>query len=257
MEALRARYPRMRLDSAAGEAIPGTQYRAAWFRYATPGDETVYGALLAAWTTDTGRLVWTRDHRGDFPPHRLVWLDLDRDGRTDLFFTAGEETVLETFVFLQHGAGQMTADSVFAPAYVNMNAYVPLVDLDGDGSPELIEPLTTDDAEDPDYTGPCSESPPPPAVHRAAVEEYARIAGAWDAANVKFSPTDFAFRTLHLSRPVRILQLRDGHARVATADYMEHLRWRATLLEQYRAAAPDACRVEIDRVLRSLRSHGD
>lgn len=249
LAALRARYPGVRVHEGNGETVPGTNERAGWFRYDTPENENAYGAIIAVWSAEAGVLVWTRQHPGDFPPHGLVWLDADGDGRTDLFFTAGEETVLETHLFTRRAGKTASVESAFARAYVNDSAYVPLVDLDRDGTPELIEPTTVDEAGE---MGPCIETPVPPAVHRAAADEYARIALPFDAANVRFSDSAFAFGTLHVRHPIRVLQVREGRARDATADFREHLHWRAALLSRYRDASTDRCRAELDGVLQDL-----
>jgi hypothetical protein len=253
--AVRAMYPGARLQTTRAVPVPGTEHRAASFRYDTPGDADAYGAIIAVWTADTGRLVWTRDHRGDFPPHRLVWLDADRDGRTDLFFTAGEENVLETYLFTHRADEDASADSLFAQAYYNGGGYTTLLDLDGDGAPELIQPP---DQTEEEFGEPVACQPPhPAAVREGARQAYARLAGRFDPANVRwFQRDDFAVWTLYLHEPIRILQLRDGGVRDATRDFPGHLRWRAALLEQHRAAASEECRAEIDAVLRHLRSHG-
>ncbi|HST60856.1 MAG TPA: VCBS repeat-containing protein [Longimicrobium sp.] len=255
MDAVRARYPGVQLRAAQAEPVPGTDHRAASIRYDTPGDADAYGAIIAVWGADTGRLVWTREHRGDFPPNRLVWLDADRDGRTDLFFTAGDEDVLLTYLFTRRAGENASADSAFTLAYYNGGGFTTLLDLDGDGAPELIQPPDNTDEEfgAPD---PC-QPPHPPAVRQGASQEYARLAGPFDPANVRwFEREDFAAWTLYLHQPIRILQLRDGKVRDATDDFPQHLRWRAGLLEQHRAVANEECRAAIDATLRHLRSHG-
>lgn len=254
MAAVRARYRGARLQAAVAEPVPGTNDRAALFRYDTPADADAYGAIIAVWAADSGRLVWTREHRGDFPPHRLVWRDADRDGHTDLFFTAGEENVLETYLFTRRAGEDASADS-FTQAYYNGSGYTTLLDLDGDGAPELIQPPAGMDEQ---FGAPDACQPPhPPAVRRGASQEYARLAGAFDPANVRgFEREDFAVWTLYLHAPIRILQLRDGKVRDATRDFPQHLRWRAGLLEQHRAVASKECRAAIDVTLRHLRNHG-
>lgn len=252
--AIRQRYPNLRLDADLAAPVPGTAYRAASIPYGSPTDDEDYGTLLAVWVARGGVPVWTHEHRGDFPPHGLVWVDADRDGRTDLFFTGGEETVSESFLFLDRGERSAGSDSAYTLAYQNVRDYVPLLDLDGDGAPELVTPTDSVSSDGGDV--PCMESPLPDSIERAATAEYARHVGTFDRANVKYSEENFAAGTMHLIRPIRILQARDGAMRDATRDFPEHLRWRAAQLERYRASADAMCRAYLDGTLRDLRAHG-
>lgn len=238
-------------DTAA--AVPGTAWRSGILRYDTPGDSTRYGSVVALWNAEDGRVVWTHDHPGDFAPHRLVWTDADADRQPDLFFTAGHEDVFETYLFRNRIGGGTAADSAFAMAYRSDTQYTTLLDLDGDGAPELIEGGYPKDLEA-DDDDPCAETPLPAEVHAAAEQEYARRVGAFDAANFRYGlgPGEFEPITLHLMVPIRILQIRDGAPHDATRDFPGHLRWRADLLRQYRASADASCRAHLDGLIRYL-----
>lgn len=252
MEALRARYAGRRVSGTGGEAVPGTRFRASWFRYDTPGREDGYGAIVAVWTADEGRLVWTLDHPGDFPPGQLAWLDADRDGQTDLFFISGEENVFETYLFANRThRNPPSPDSAFALAYRSGNDYTTLLDLDGDGSPELID--SGHPGEEHVESEECMDQPPPSTTVAEAQREYARRAGPFDAANFKYGYESFAPVTLHLLDPVRILQLREGRVQDATGRFSEHVRWRIGVLQGYRDASSGECRAHIERIIRHLR----
>jgi hypothetical protein len=81
-------------------------------------------------------------------------------------------------------------DSAFTLAYRSGNDYTTLLDLDGDGAPELM---------DSGYPGEehveameCGEAPPPVEVKQAAAREYARRAASFDRANFRYGTDDFA-----------------------------------------------------------------
>ncbi|HEX2081339.1 MAG TPA: VCBS repeat-containing protein [Longimicrobium sp.] len=232
-------------------AVPGTAYRSGILSYHTPGRDDAYGYTAALWTAEDGRVLWTHDHRGDFRPHELVWLDVDADRDPDLFFTSGEEDVFQTYLFANRAGGSGAADSALSLAYRSGNDYTTLLDLDGDGAPELID--SGHAGEQHVETPACEEAPMPDAVKQAAAQEYARRVASFDRANFKYGMDAFAPLTLHLLDPVRILQVRDGQVRDATRGFAEHLRWRIGVLEQYRALADAGCRAHLDGVIRHLR----
>lgn len=252
MEALRARYAGRRLGHTRAEAVPGTRLRATSVPYETPGREDGYGEIVALWSAEDGKLVWAHEHPGDFPPGGLIWLDADRDGETDLFFIAGEEDVFETYLFVNRThRDPPSPDSAFVLAYRSGNDYTTLLDLDGDGAPELIDSGHSGD-EHVDVEA-CIDQPPPAAFLAEAQREYARRVGTFDAANFKYGHADFAPWTLHLLDPVRILQLRDGRVQDVTTAFGEHVRWRIGVLQGYRDASSGECRAHIDRILTHLR----
>lgn len=251
VRAVRARYPRAQVRSPEVVAVPGTAYRSGMLWFETPGDDRAYGTVVAVWTADEGRLLWTHEHSGDNRPHRLVWLDADADGRSDLFFTSGEETSYETYLFTNRTGSSAAPDSAFALAYRSGNGYTTLLDLDGDGAPELIDSGHAGDehVETPE----CSESPAPAGVKQSAAREYARHVASFDAANHKYGFDEFAHWTLHLLERVKILQIREGKLRDSTRAFPEHLLWRVGVLETWRASATPACRARLDRIIHHLR----
>ncbi|MBW3655628.1 MAG: VCBS repeat-containing protein [Gemmatimonadetes bacterium] len=267
LAALRVRYPtfkleprdtsaslppweRVNLPHAVGGTGRGTGYRAGVFGFTAPGAEWPYGSVVAVWDAKGG-LVWTHDRGGDFPPHPLTWLDVDSDGDTDLFFTAGHENVLETNLFLNE-AGRRSRDSAFVLVYQDSSNYTALLDLDSDGTPELIDSGRSG-GDEYDEEGPCADYPLPPAVLDSAGREYARYAGTFDRANVKFFAEGFAPWTLHLLDPVRILQVRNGRIHDATREFPGHLRWRLRMLEAYSETVDEACRAYLEPAVADLR----
>jgi len=73
----------------------------------------------------------------DYPPHTEVRNDLNADGIADYFYLTGSEDYANTCVYLGEKKG---AKKTFKLVYEDKDAYDVILDLNGDGKPELLAP---------------------------------------------------------------------------------------------------------------------
>lgn len=237
------------LRHLATETVPSLGARASHFHYEDPGGWP-RGRAVALWREASDRVAenfWIHLHPGDFPPHALHWLDLDGDGASDLFYTAGYDDVEETRVFLNRM--EVEGAPPFVRAIEETADYLGVVDLDDDGRPELLDPGDPDfGSETPVWFDGCA------LPDRAAAEAWVRfgdLAEGWEELN--------RYETLHPLRRVRVLRLERSAAPPwyevvdVTRRFPDHLRWRLGLLEEVEGADRE-CREMIEGLRAWIRS---
>ena len=229
-----------------GDTVPSSSLRWAIYHQTRPGDE--YARVVWVVSDSTGRVRWVSRHESEYVPHTMLWRDLSGDGLGDVIALSGQEETFESRVFLQRRPDPARGDStLFRLAYEDTSQYATLVDLDGDGRPEVLDPVDFTRAPE-DDAAECSVEISD-AVTREARGEYERIGRPWHAANFTYGIPDFAVSTLMLLLPLRIVQFDADSAIDATSRFPDHVRWRLRLLEQVRDATPDACRAPVDSVV--------
>jgi hypothetical protein len=250
-EFVRAHHPGLRVELLGSQPARGSRYGLTTYEFASNEEGDGYGSGMVLWT---GRGTPVGDVRlnGDSPPHTVRWLDFDGDGRRDLFVLWGAEDELGTGVFLDRGADRFS-DSAFVPAYVSHTEYASLLDLDGDGRPEIVEPDGWKGGEAEEW--PCTDMDVPAGVRRDAAREYARLArGVGDANFTYGEDRDYEPTVMALWMPVRILAVRGTRAVDVTREQAGHVRWRLGMLQRMRAAGVSkACAAELGRVAGVMR----
>lgn len=246
VDQLRARLGDATYYPRGGDTIPSSSLRWALYHQTRPGDE--FARVVWVVSDSTGRVRWVSRHETEYVPHTMLWKDLSGDGLADVIALGGQEEIFESRVFLQRQPDPAHGDSaLFRLAYEDTSQYAALVDLDGNGRPELLDPVDFTRAVDEDEAecGPDVSE----AVSREARSEYDRIGRPYHAANFTYGIPDFAFTTLMLLHPLRIVQFDGDTAIDATSRFPDHARWRVRLLEQVRDATPSACRAPVDSVV--------
>lgn len=209
--------------------------------YARPAGDWPYGHAIVLWREggDSVAALWFRLFPGT-APHALHWRDFDGDGREDLFFTAGFEDLEQTYLFLERMTEAEGTPGAMHLAFSDDADYATVVDLDGDGRPEILDPLEPD--------------APYGSASECRLSEAGRDEGAarYRALASGFAPLN-RYRTLYPLRPVRILRLERAETGIAysledvTDRYPEHLRWRRRLWSATEPAWPGAsCRERLD-----------
>lgn len=248
---VKRRLGRATIGASDSGTIPGTRLNWTSF-FASPPSEREPGALIWVVSDSAGAIRWFEHYPTDTWPHTVVWQDLSGDSLPDLFALSGQESEFDSRVYLQRAPGRPGRDTIlFHLAYRDTTQYAALVDLDGDGKPELLDRAG----------GPVNEEsdcgPHVPDSLKADVQqEYERTGRRFHTANFTYGDLPaFGVTTLMVTVPVNIIQFRGDSAIDATAEFPRHLQWRLGILEEVRAATPEECREELDPVLEHFRSH--
>ena len=187
-------------------------------------------------------VLWLYLHDGDFPPHQVHWADFDGDGREDLFFYAGFEDVATTHLYLNRIASDTYGVSQFARGYSNDEVYATVVDVDGNGRPELLVPDRYFDEDDP-----CASELHELEANNADVqEEYRRLTNGFGHFN--FDSDLFLFRSV---------QVISVGAPPDPAKTTNHLRWRIRILEEAMPQISEPCRARVRSVISHLEREAD
>ena len=162
------------------------------FGYVSRQSASPYGEGFAVWSHKSSTVLWLYLHDGDFPPHQVHWADFDGNRPEDLFFYAGFEDVATTHLYLNRIASDTYGVSQFARGYSNDEVYATVVDMDGNGRPELLVPDRYFDEDDP-----CASELHELEANNADVqEEYRRLANGYGHFN--FDSDLFLFRSVQV-----------------------------------------------------------
>ena len=254
----------------ADSTEPPAPYRMLRFTYEAAGPRRPgvrgNGHGLALWRSRDFLPLWYLVKPGDHPPHTLFWTDANRDGRVDLYVLAGVGDVRSTFVYVDRGARAAFTDSAFALAYTNTSGYASLVDLDADGTPEIIDSRHRGGSLA-SLPG-CADQEVPRRLHGPVAREYRRIAGEFDDANYKFGMTEdelettearaeHALQALRLLHPVKIVTVHGARSVDLTPEFPDHLRWRLTILGEIRkdlsGKKQRRCRNSVDALIKHIK----
>lgn len=199
-----------------------------------------YGEGFAVSSPKTRVVLWIYLHLGDYPPHEVRWADFDGDGRLDIFFHAGFEDVATTHVYVNRVVADRFGLTQFAPAYENSKTYSVVLDFEGDGRPELLEPEAY-----PDEFDPCaSEFRVFESANEEARNEYRRLAERFDSFNFKFGFDDDEYPGLSLFERIRVKSVSES---VMTEPVQTHLRWRLRILRSAQPHVSPGCREQVTR----------
>ena len=195
-----------------------------------------YGRGLAVIVHDSITL-WNLDY-GDYPSHSYNWLDFDGDGDKDLYTLAGEEMYFNSRLFLNMG------DSL-KEIFSNDFSYCPLIDIDNDGIPEILntrnEGVVEVDYEEVGITS---------IENRKISNEYDLIVGSFDEYNYKYNmPKWYKLFSLNILSSVNILKVKNGKMIDVSKGYESHFCFRLNLLQSL-----DSTSERVEKVKKELIS---
>ncbi|WP_242920930.1 FG-GAP repeat domain-containing protein [Pontibacter liquoris] len=194
------------------------------------------------WTIENGDFnpLWQEKDSSDFPPHTFSFVDFNNDGRKDLTVLFGQEDVYGTDVYLNQSAKTYSKDN-FKLAYQNWNDYLVIVDIDGDGVPELLDSgyEGTEHVEGPEFflTDEVRER-----IH----QKYDEIAHVKGANNFHFNmPNHFKVFNSFLLDSIKVVGFENGEFVDKTCRYQDYLDWRIAILKQMKSdGRNDSKRIE-------------
>lgn len=184
--------------------------------YKSMGD---YGRGIAL-TKNDSIITWKLEY-GDYTSHTFNWIDFDNDGDNDLYTFAGEEEYFSSRLYLNVG------DSL-KEIYNNTLCYCPLIDINNDGTPEILNTNNSAVVEV-DYD---SELNLTDDQQSKISKEYDAIVGKFDQNNFKYNmPKFYKLFSMDILSSVTILELANGELIDVSKDYPEHFCFRIELLQ--------------------------
>jgi hypothetical protein len=249
---IRARHPGLHLEMRGSASGQGSRYGSTFYELAKDDESDEYASGVVLWTGG-GTPIADLRLNGESPPHTVRWLDFDGDGRRDLLVLWGDEDEEGTSIFLDR-AGSHARDQAFVAAYENRGQYAGVLDLDGDGRPEIVQPDAWRGGETEEW--PCADMEPPADVRAQAAQEYRRLTRGVRDANFTYGEEGgYEPTVMALWMPVRILAVRGARAVDVTREHAGHVRWRVGLLQRMRGApgVTKECAAELDRVANVMR----
>lgn len=213
--------------------------------------------------------IWFFKMNGDFGPHSLQLIDINLDGRMDLFFYAGFEDVFSTYIFTANFRDSLSTEydqNNYLKAYFNENDYSVLINLEGEKQPLIL---------DSGYEGKVNRSGAScfdnhselavmpensltmtDSIKDEIVMKYKEVTGQLDSYNFDYNMPDVypVFNTFILD-PIKLIKI-DGHvSRDVTSQHPEYLRWRIRILKALQQESSENCSPYIERTIKHLESY--
>lgn len=244
------------------EWLPGKQLLWSRFDYETPGTEGNWpnGSWLVLWSPQGGAPIWANEWKSEMGNmHTVKWMDFNGDGLLDLWVLSGEEDEYLTELFLsQKGALNSSQNQTprfnqraLVKRYESNTSYSSLLDVDGDGLPEILDDGLKAKSEE-DSLCVYGEKPLElgNGVFEAASTQYQGLAGRFAQDNPTYAmPAVYEALALKLFAPVRLLKVSKSGKLIAASLPVEHLKWREAVLTDTAAAASADCSAMAKRLL--------
>jgi len=213
--------------------------------------------------------LWYKMIHGDFGPHSVRLLDVNNDGKLDLFFYAGFEDVFSTFIYTASYTDAFSDPfhkDNFVNSYTNENDYSVLIKPEGAQQPVIL---------DSGYEGNIHVSGMACFDDQSAIvikdenrltisetireeirEKYFEITGQLDEYNFNYNMPEvyFLFNTKILD-PVKLYQIEGELPVEVTSEYPEYLEWRIDILKQIKNDSSENCSEIIKKRVDHLKSY--
>lgn len=193
--------------------------------------------------------IWTLKWLTDFEPHSFIYTDFNRDGKKDIAFYAGFEDVFITKVYLSNLSNLKHANNNYILAYENNNSYVMFADIDKDGTPEMLEEVSSK-TDEPRFCAKEGEFIELSAKSSTAINnEYDRIVGSFDKYNFKYgSKKHYKISNISLLAKMRPIEIVGKKPIDVSRKYKIHFKWRADTLQEIQNSNPKSCRNMLGKI---------
>lgn len=231
--------------------LPNDPYMWTRYRYSKDG-EWPYGVVYILWRSDTSTPIWGLDWPGDFQIHSLAREDFNGDGRKDLFFFAGFEDVFSTHVYVWNGESTSYSRDNMYEVYKNKNDYSVVMDIEGDGRPEILDSGHTGDIH---IDNLCRDDGSgyaiiPSSIRTKVEKKYHELVGKFDKLNFTYNmPEHYAVMNMSIIHPIKIMRIEGDVAKDVTPQYQLHLQWRLNVLRKIRDTNKGGCKQLVDSVI--------
>lgn len=239
-----------------------------FFSYSSKEKDWPYGSGFVITHPQRDEPLWYKIVDGDFGPHSVSLLDLNGDGKLDLFFYAGFEDVFSTYAYASNYEDIISepfSDNNFVEAYSNENDYSVLLNLKGSNHPVILD--SGFEGEEHRSSRSCFKdlgravlSENQISVTEPVIEDirrkYNKVTGHLDKYNFDYNmPEAYRIFNTKLLYPVKIYEMRDKESIDVTDEYPEYIKWRVSILERIKSDSPDKCADNIDKTIKYLQSH--
>lgn len=190
----------------------------------------------------SAELIWrfSKPEFGDLIFNKISLLDFNNDNFSDIIICVGDEASFYTYIFIYH-------QGRFQQAYFKYAKYPTIVDLDGNGKPELlVNTYRSQEKEIPfwfqgfDY-------------HKDELNAlYSKIVA--NNKNWSYHP-DYPWAALHLCFPIQIMEMENGQFIDTTKRYQEHLKERIQFISKIKTELPASELEGCNQVLEQLKHY--
>lgn len=244
------------------------EFIARFFVYKIKSDDWTGGVGFEITHPERDELLWYTMIHGDYGPHSVQLIDIDQNGKLDLFFYAGFEDVFSTFIYSSNYKEALTDPynkDNFIKSYENLNDYSVLIKPDGANQPLIL---------DSGYEGNIHRSGTACLEDQSAIviqnenrititesvksnieSKYREITGDLDQYNFDYNLPDvyFIFNTKILD-PIKLFKIKDQELVDVTSEYPGYLAWRIDVLNQIKLDSSEKCDGIIQKRIQYLKS---
>lgn len=248
------------------------------FTYTTPTNES-FGSGLALFDKKTLNLIWNKQFNGDTYPHSYSWFDFNKDGKSDLFFLLGFESVSETYLYISNIKTESFSNKNFILVYENKDAYSSLMDFDKDGFPEILDSGDNDAKqlrqscsrgvensiqEIPRYTEISETSLDSfyalPSINaeigEEIISEYQKLVGHYGKSNFDYHMDNYNYY-IHMGMflPVRVIKVIGMKATDISRKFPEHYKWRINIINEIKDTNDISCSDQLEFLVKILKQN--
>lgn len=209
---------------------------------------------------------WYKSIDGDFGPHTVSTLKINKDKKLDIFFYTGFEDVFSTYIYLgNYDSITSYSEKNFVQIYSNRNSYSVLFDLDGDNYPEILDSGYKGNKHKNGFS--CLENPYDitikqkdrlvfsDSVKQAITDKYFDLTGPFDQYNFDYSmPKAYPLINTFILSPIKIFKVEGSNLLNVTSAYSGYLTWRIKILKQIKEDSSKKCGKRIDNIITYLNN---
>ncbi|NGP76858.1 hypothetical protein G3570_09455 [Balneolaceae bacterium YR4-1] len=243
--------------------------KAHFFIYRNKDDKWPYGSGFEIIHPENDNPIWYLKMNGDFGLHSLQQIDINADGKMDLFFYAGFEDVFSTYIYTaNYGtlSGNGYDSNNFAKAYANKNDYSVLLNFDNQSRPIIIDSGYDGDEKRSGMS--CFSNQSDLAVRsenklilsdsvkQEITKKYEEVTGLLDQYNFDYNmPEVYSIFNTKILDPIKLYKIEDNESVEVTSEYPTYLKWRIDLLKTIQSESSENCMDNIQSTIKHLESY--
>lgn len=247
----------------------GNGLRAHFFHYKIKNKKFPYGSGFEITHPKRKQPLWYVKMNGDFGPHSLQLVDINSDGKLDLFFHAGFEDIFSTYIYTANYSHVMNSEynpKNFLKAYSNENDYSVLLNIGNNSQPIILDSgyegndhrsgtscfdNQSDLAIKPENKLTISDS-----IRQEIKKKYYEVTGHLDEYNFDYNmPKAYPLFNTKILDPIKLLKIEHNEPVDVTSEYPEYLNWRIDLLKTIRKESSEKCKGYIEKTIKHLERY--